>query len=116
MKENLFYAGIKNPVELRKSLLESSRDVIKSLQKHERFKVVREEKAEQIIKLKNVMNDVEKLNIRLKAELPKTELRAKKEEGIPKNYKKTARPSNMSKIEQLEKEIDFIESKLKDIS
>ena len=114
MKENIFYVGVKDPIELRKSLLESSRDIIKSLQKHESFKEIREEKTEQIIKLKNVMSDIEKLNKRLKAELPKIELRAKEE--ISKKYKKIKPSKNISEIEKLEKELDFIESKLNEIS
>ena len=109
MKENTFHVGIKDPIELRKNLLESSRDIIKSLQKHERFKAIREEKIEQIIKLKNVMGDIEKLNKRFKAELPKIELRAKKEE-ISKKYKKTKPFRNISEVEKLEKELDFIEA------
>lgn len=116
MKENIFHVGIKDPIELRKNLLESSRDIIKSLQKHERFKAIRERKIEQIIKLKNVMSDIEKLNKRLKAELPKIELRAKEKEEIPKKYKKIKPSGNISEVEKLEKELDFIESKLNELS
>lgn len=122
MKEDLFYVGIKNPLDVRRSLLESYKHMIKGLQRHERFKEVREEKAEQIIKLKNVMGDIEKLNARLKAELPKTELRAKKEKETEKEGRKLSKhahskhPKKVSEIERLEKELDEIENKLSDIS
>lgn len=117
MKEDIFYVGIKNPLELRKNLLENSKNIIKNLQRHEHFKAIREEKIEQIMKLKSVMNDIKKLNIRLKAELPKTELRAKREKPAPSKKTTSLRKTpKKSEIERLEKELDFIESKLKDIS
>ncbi len=115
MNDNIFYVGIKNPIDVRKNLLESSKYIIKNLQRHERFKAIRGEKIGQIMKLKEIMYDVGKLNARLKAELPKTELRAKE---TAKEYK-TSIPGKVKKaseIEMLEKELDFIESKLKDIS
>lgn len=118
MKEDIFYVGIKNPLDVRRGLLESYKYMIKGLQMHEKFKSTREEKIEQIIRLRNVMEDIEKLNARLKAELPKTELRAKNtnvEQTMPKTTYSRA-PKKMSEVERLERELDDIESKLSEIS
>ncbi len=55
MNDNIFYVGIKNPIDVRKNLLESSKYIIKNLQRHERFKAIRGEKIGQIMKLKEIM-------------------------------------------------------------
>ena len=119
MTNDVFYVGIKDALTVRKDLLICSKDIIKNLQKYERFKQTREEKIKLIMELSHIMRDLEKLNLRLKADLPKIELRAKKATSLQnapaktrKGKKRALVTKKESEIEKLEKELNFIESKL----
>ena len=136
--DEVFYVGMKDPIEIRRSLLESSKEMVQYLQRAEKFKAVRTEKAEEIAKLKEIMNDATKLISKLKTSLPKTKIRtrmhkheeevmkealvkelgeAKEEfevaakEAKPAEVKK-AKPKPASELEKLESELSAIESKL----
>lgn len=86
-KEELFYVGIQDPVEIRKTVLESSKEIIQYLQRYERFREVRSEKSMQMKKLREEMAEIHSLVKKLKTALPKTKLRTrlhKHEEEIAK--------------------------------
>jgi len=121
MKEqDVFYVGIKDPVSVRRDILESSKDIIKNMQSFEKFKDAREERVKLIMHLKHMMDDLQKLNARLKAELPKVELRAsevqqsKGKTTVKKT--KTVKTKTVSEAARLEKELDEIESRIKGLS
>ena len=82
-KEEVFYVGMKDPIEVRRSILESSKEMVQYLQRAERFKKVRAKKAEQLARLRAIMKDISLLARKLKSALPKTKLRAR-----PKQIKK----------------------------
>ena len=132
-KEEVFYVGVKDPIEIRRSLLESSKEIVQYLQRAERFKATRTEKAEQIAKLKQTMREITSLTRKLKTALPKTQIRARlhkheeevlKEELIEKNIEAAKekdkveeeeikeKPAGMSELEKLETELGEIESRL----
>ena len=46
-EDQVFFVGIKDPIEIRRSILESSKEMLQYLQRAERFKEVRKEKEEQ---------------------------------------------------------------------
>jgi hypothetical protein len=75
-EESVFFVGIKDPIEIRRSILESSKEVVQYMQRAERFKEIRKEKTGEILKLKGLVEDTQKLVRKLKTELPKTKLRA----------------------------------------
>ena len=140
--DGVFYVGVKDPIEIRRSILESSKEMLQYLQRAEKFKEVRKEKTEQIVKLKETMNDVHVLVRKLKAHLPKTGLRSKtpkeikfevhkieakekakehkeEEKQKPKKHhhhkKKVeaeAAPKEASELEKLEAELGEIENRL----
>jgi len=70
------FVGIKEPKEIRKSLLESSKSIIQCLQKHEKLKLIREDKDKEIKRLKLIIKEIQESIIKLKSELPKTNLKA----------------------------------------
>lgn len=114
-KEKAFYVGIKDPVDLRRNLLEYSRMVVKSLQKYEKFKDARIRKIENIMSLKNIIKDIKKLNNDLVSKLPET--KAKTERRIIPKGRKEEEVSRedvikMDELEKLETELSSIEAKL----
>jgi len=133
-EEEPFFVGIPDPVEIRRSVLESSKDLLHYLSRFEKFKHVRNEKAEYIAKLKDVTAEITKMVNKLKMALPKTKLRAKlhgrerrlrtiaaAEEKAEKRKEKQARlkiekakpPRRpMTDLEKLEAELGAIESRL----
>jgi hypothetical protein len=98
-EEEAFYVGIKDPIGMRRSILESSKDIVQYLQRAERFKAVRAEKTEQILKLKELSKDIGKLIRKIRSSLPKTKMRISlyereqriKREEAAENKKKAAK-------------------------
>ena len=128
-KEELFFIGLKDPVELRRTLLESAKDVIEGLQRYEKFKSIRKEKIRQVENLRSTVREINKLVAKLKSELPQTSLKPEelkekpKEEKKAKKAKKEAKEApkkepkkeprkELTELEKLESELDAIESKL----
>ena len=122
--EEPFYVGIDDPSEIRRTILESTRDVVQHLQRAERFIGVRKEKLEQINRLKALIKEITKQVNRLKSILPKTKLRAisgKKPQAKPFVFKapkieeterKAEKPRPSTELEKLEAELGEIESRL----
>ena len=71
-KDEIFYVGIRDQVELRKNLLQSSKDILDSLRRYEQYKLIKEEKLQYILALKNVFDELLVLNRRLRSKLPKS--------------------------------------------
>lgn len=106
----LFYVGIKDPVELRKELLTSSKDIIDSLKRYENYKDLKEKKTEHITELKHVVDELLVLNKKLRGKMPKVpgKMPEIKEDRTPK-----ARPSRAkTKLDVLEEELSKIEKRL----
>jgi hypothetical protein len=136
-EESVFYVGIKDPIEIRRSILESSKELLQYLQRAEKFKAVRKEKTHQLEKLREEMKEIQALAKKLKALLPKTGLRAKakpkpaakkeapkaqvKQEPIKETIPsmpapKAEEPKEMSELEKLEAELGEIEGRLTKLS
>ncbi len=138
-EEQIFYVGLKDPIEIRRSILESSKEIVQYLQRFERFKKIRSEKAEEIAKLRVVMKDITKMVRKLKTSLPKTKLRApihnhefkvKKQElveeikelkiqnvkGIKEKVSVPKKKQEVSELEKLEAELSEIESRLSNLA
>ncbi|MBW2963404.1 hypothetical protein KY306_01360 [Candidatus Woesearchaeota archaeon] len=47
-KKEIFYVGVQDPVEVRRNVLEVSRDMVQFLQQHQKLTSVRNEKTEAI--------------------------------------------------------------------
>jgi DNA topoisomerase VI subunit B len=128
-EESMFYVGMKDPIEIRRSLLESSKELLQYLQRAERFKAVRKEKTVQIGELREMMKEIQALVRKLKSSLPKTGLRAVAAKPRPKKAaakKETPKskptpvivekPREMTELERLEAELGEIEGRLGKLS
>lgn len=116
MEEELFFVGIRDPIELRKELLTSSKNLIDSLRRYEAFKDLKEEKLQHVIELKRVFDELLVLNRKLRNHLPRIPIKvptvmketpARPGKAMPKPAK-TAR----NKIDVLEEELSKIEERL----
>ena len=130
-KEEPFFVGIKDPIGARRAVLESSKDVVQSLQRFEKFTVARKKKREHVEKLKGVVKEAVSLINKLKKNLPTTGLRmapVQKPKPKPEHHKKVVKkapkpqpklalkPKEMGELEKLESELGDIESKLGNLS
>ena len=76
MPEELF-AGITEPTELRRELLNSTKMVIDSLKKFESISIIRDQTMQFLSELTKVMREINTLNKKLGQGLPKTNVKAK---------------------------------------
>ena len=119
-----FFVIAKDPSEIKRSLLESLKDIVESLQRFEKFKSVREEKLENVDKLRADIKELIKLNSSLKAAMPETKLRISLDKKKSKAKKKIVRVEEkheeietevskpMTELEKLQSELSVIESRL----
>ena len=118
MEDELFFVGIRDPIEMRKELLTSSKNLIDSLKRYEAYKSVKDEKQQHILELKHVFDELMVLNRKLRGKLPRTPLKAPsitretKEEKPKGRAVKTASKQAASKIDVLEEELARIEERL----
>ena len=138
-QEEIFFARVKEPSEIKRSLLESLKDIVENLHRFEKFKSIRQEKVRSIDKLRADIKELIKLNSSLKVAFPETKLRVAIEEKKveekkerPKHHvhhkkakkkflKKKAereigermeRSRPATELEKLESELNAIESRL----
>ena len=130
MKQEVFYVGIENPSNLRRGILETSKEMLHFLQRYEKLKEIRAQKYSEIAKLKVIYEDLKASIPFAKAELPKVDIKtlpkhseSKKEEyhdkvaaRVQAEQKVPSAPKKLSGIEKLEQELADIEEKLKNIA
>jgi hypothetical protein len=106
VEEDIFYVHIKEPVEIRKTILESSKQTVKLLQRYENIREVRIRKVEQINKLRKNFRELVVIVNKLKQEMPKVNIRIPKVGEKPKS----------NELYKLEDELKQIEGKLSKFS
>jgi len=116
-----FFVGLHNSMDVRRNMLESSRDMIHTLQSYQKVNEVREEKIKRVEQFKTIMEELKLLVNKLNKALPKVqvkevELRAKEAfEKISRKETKVEVPrdsSGKSDLEKLEAELAKIEGRL----
>ena len=118
MEDELFYVGIRDPVELRKELLTSSKELIDALRRYEQYKDIKEQKLQFTIELKRVFDELLVLNKKLRGKLPRvpiktpTVTRAEETQTTKKTSSKSTIKYTKSKIDVLEDELAKIEERL----
>ncbi len=118
-EENPLFVGITEGDELRRSMLECSKDILESLKEHEKLKNVREEKMILIHQFRRDIRELSRSINSLKTYLPNT-----KDVGIKSPSTKKIKKPKMVKVEKpaktalekLESELTDIENKLKNLS
>lgn len=129
--EEPIFAGVRNPADVRRNLLEASRAIVETLRRYEGIRAVREKKLVLTHKIREEIKEVYKLVYRLRASLPTVIFKPLyvKNEHIPaqKAVKKEkpavikaaaiAQPKKpRNELDRLEAELAEIESKLNSIS
>jgi hypothetical protein len=114
MEDQLFFVGIRDPIELRKELLTSSKNLIDSLRRYEAYKGIKEEKLRHIMELKRVFDELLVMNKKLRNKMPHIPVKA-----APTLARETREPPkgktmkmSKSKIDVLEEELAKIEERL----
>ena len=112
-EEDLLFVNVAGSDELRRELLESSRNIVEILKNFENFKSLNGEKYKQIANLKSKLNEISRLMNQLKTVLPSVKMKAHK-----KAKKEEVRPvvEPVSELNALEQELNDIESKLRTLS
>ncbi|MBI2541985.1 hypothetical protein HYV80_04715 [Candidatus Woesearchaeota archaeon] len=132
----LFFVQVRNPAEVRRSILETLKEIVGVLQSFEKFRQIRHEKIEKINHLRVQIRQANKMLGDLRGKLPQTNLRAVvvREAPAKKNHKKkkskapeqkkektpqkkdNAPPKkDMTEVEKLESQLSAIEGKLKNL-
>ncbi len=130
-EEEPVYVGIEKPIEVRRAILESSKNLIKLLQKGERVRENKKHKQELILQVKEIQKEIMKLVAQLKSQMPKVRISSlpKRHAAKPivndKEENKAAKqairqlappkpkPAPLTESQKLEKELQDIEDKLK---
>ncbi|MBI2660550.1 hypothetical protein HYX07_05295 [Candidatus Woesearchaeota archaeon] len=124
----LFFVRVKDPVEVRRNILETLKEIVEVLQRFEKFKQLRHEKIEKISHLRVLLRQANKMLGEMRSKLPQTNLRAaasrepaqkihhrKKKKGKSAE-EKAPQKREMTEVEKLESELNAIESKLKSLT
>ena len=111
-----FFVHIEDPVAIRKSILETSKDAIKGLQNFEMFKETRIQKVEAMTEFKKIMGELDQLNGQLSSLLPKSSFRKRSEDFERPVVKRVSKTEKESDMEKLERELENIEGKLTNLS
>jgi len=118
-KEENYFVKISSPSELRRNLLESSKEMIQILYNLEDLKKIRKEKLNKIQELGMQIKDISDLVTKLKFELPKTSKKGKTKKEKKTDNKKTVKKETqkaVSELQKLQHALEDIESKLDNLS
>ncbi len=113
-----YFVGIDSPVELRREVLEASKKMVELLKRFEAFRERRDQKAMYIERLKKIVSDLNKMNLKLKTVMPRTNiklppaLQAMAEKQAKKKASDDEVKQPASELERLEMELGDIENKL----
>jgi len=124
VKEDPIFIGIRDPSNLRRNMLEASRNFLKVLKRMEEIKILRSKKSEKLDEVQKNFRELKVLFSKLKKRVPAsviTHTTSNKLTGMQKNKSKSPTlkvevPKRApSEIEKLEREISEIEKKLLNI-
>lgn len=112
MEDSQYFVQIKDPLDIRRDILGSSRQIIHILQRYERIKDLRIKKVEKIGELKSVTKDIHLLVSKLKTVLPAYKVRLDLErENQPRKRGMTG-----NELKNLEEELRKIEERIGNLS
>jgi len=113
MEESQYFVEIKEPVDIRRNILSSSKQIIQILQRYERIKILRVKKIEKMAVLRALNKEINLLVAKLKKSFPIAEMRVKlgKEEKKPKKREEKEEFAG-DDLRKLELELRMIENKI----
>jgi hypothetical protein len=114
MEDSQYFVHIKSPVDVRRGILGSSRQIIQILQRYERIKSLRVRKIERMALLRALNKEINLLVAKLKRELPAAEMRLRlgKEEKKTKRGREEKEEYAGDELRKLESELRMIEDKI----
>ena len=104
MEEKDFFVGIYEPTDVRRSVLESSKEIVESLQSGANLKKIRRDKLLLYDEMRKIMGEINMLINKLNNKLPKSHLR-----------KETIKKEVHPEIKKLEKQLRNIETEFNKI-
>ncbi|NQU79207.1 hypothetical protein HQ545_05570 [Candidatus Woesearchaeota archaeon] len=110
MAESQYFVQIKDPVDMRKNLLGTSKQIIQILQRYERIKSLRIRKIEKASKLKETNKEINMLVAKMKKEMPNADIRIHPRQDIPEQ--KVIEKPEHDDLNKLETELRMIEQKI----
>ena len=118
-----FFVGIHETRDLRRNILESSREMVHTLQSYEKVQEIREEKLRRIKQFKTVIEELKLLISKLNEAMPKVQVRQPEPTRISSSKKryreKRVTPKRKEKeeldLKRLEEELSSIEGRLSQI-
>jgi hypothetical protein len=72
---DVFYVGVRDPVDVRRSILEGAREAIHFLKRYEKLKAIRSEKTQTILTLDTEVKELRNLVTKLRKSFPAAKLR-----------------------------------------
>ena len=119
-EEGMFFVELEQPVDIRRDILETLKEIITTLKKFERFKEIRAERIKAINEYRYIMGEIYELNNQLRAKIPKAKINLKKKTiskpvAVTVSHKKKTvvkRSKRASELDKLENELASIEAKL----
>ncbi len=112
MSDEELFSKIKNPVGLRRNILESSKSIIGSLKLYYNQDILRARKLQLLNNLKSQMTEINDLMERLQSLFPE---KVKIPEGAIPEMPFPKKPKDTVAAEKLEEALDDIEKKLEDL-
>jgi len=108
MAEN-YFVGIYDPVDVRRNLLESSKEAVESLQSFTKLEDIRKKKIRHVREMKIIMEELDLLVGKLREKLPKSHLRNTLDIS---DKPKQGAVKFTSELERLESQLNELESEL----
>ncbi len=117
-----FHIGIGEATDLRRSVLESLKSTVKSLQRYEQFLQYRREREEEVARFRRLLAEIGSLSTRLSSEMPQTRAApAHVQRGLPRSrsgreevsQEGADRLTKISQLDQFAKRLASIEDELK---
>jgi hypothetical protein len=108
-EEEPLYVGVPDPFDLRKGLLTSSKDIITSLKRYEKFIEIKREKMKHTLEIVKIMKEISSLTRKLKQAMPKTRVRPRIRPEVPFSSRII---EEKTKLAELEDELVRVDEKL----
>jgi len=116
MKEkDVYYVHVKSSHDLRRGILETSKQVIECLHRHERFKKMRAERIRAVEDLIGTFREINDLSAQMKIEMPKVKLPKPPKPEVAESPVKKFEHESDDELKKLEEAISQIENRLTEI-
>ncbi|MBS3164606.1 hypothetical protein J4439_04190 [Candidatus Woesearchaeota archaeon] len=113
-----FHIGIREPLQLRRAVLESLKAAVQSLKRYDQFMVVHKQREAQVMELRKSLRELSLLSAKLANELPRTQSMHPSKVREPRaevTSEGARRLTKISKLNRLAQRIAEIETGLKKV-